>query len=206
MTLDTGQNPKRFLPRIGIIVRPEEPQAAPTVLIHQLPDGLLARRSRRVHATIIRARRTGANFRTVSVGWQWLYLTKRELDSRSFSRLRRLWLGRAGVGAQLSDALPDPLGHADPLWPCQGLAALLPLRLQHLVEQLGQFLHALILPRGPEDLEPAVPDDGQGLTWSLLGPLDPRRGQRRGYSKRHRRSAPKARHRATMWPGLEDAP
>ena len=60
MTLDTGQNPKRFLPRLGEIVRPEEPQAAPTVLIHELPDGLLACRFRRVHATIIRARRTGS--------------------------------------------------------------------------------------------------------------------------------------------------
>lgn len=55
MALDAVQDAQHFFDRLGIVLPPEEPQAAPAVLVHEAPEGLAAGRNRGNHVLIIRA-------------------------------------------------------------------------------------------------------------------------------------------------------
>jgi hypothetical protein len=55
MALDAVQDAQHFFGRLGIVLPPEKPQAAPAVLVHEAPEGLAAGRNRGNHILIIRA-------------------------------------------------------------------------------------------------------------------------------------------------------
>jgi hypothetical protein len=55
VALNAVQDAQHFFGRLGIILSPEKPQAARAVLVHEAPEGLVARRNRGKHALIIRA-------------------------------------------------------------------------------------------------------------------------------------------------------
>jgi hypothetical protein len=55
VALNAVQDAEHFFDRLGIILSPEKPQAARAVLVHEAPEGLVARRNRGKHALIIRA-------------------------------------------------------------------------------------------------------------------------------------------------------